>query len=142
MMIASSSRVSSVSPHAPGSSASPAVAARSSSKTIASRSGELRVVEQKLRLGVADDVSHLLRLQKRVDRPGERAEFEAGEVCDDVLGAVRHQEADNVALSDAARGEQVRGAVHGLVELAVGESPAVALRKQEELFGRRVGARF
>src|ERR1700755_1198112 len=74
-------------------------------------SGELRVVEQKLRLGVADDVSRLFRLQERVDRPCERAELEAREVSDDVLRAVRHQKAHNVALADAASGEHIRGTV-------------------------------
>src|ERR1700759_853297 len=71
-------------------------------------SGELRVVEQKLRFGIADDVSRLLRLQKRVDRPSERAELEAREVSDDVLRAVRHQKAHNLALGRAARGEHIR----------------------------------
>jgi hypothetical protein len=66
---------------------------------------KLRMVEQQFRLRVADDISDLFGFEQRIDRPGERADFEAGEISDDVFRAVRQEQAHRVAALHAVSRE-------------------------------------
>ena len=103
---------------------------------------ELRVIKHRLRLRIADNVNHFFGLEQRVDRPGQRAEFEAGEVSNDVLRAVRQEQAHHVALPDRVRREQCRRAIHRRVELSISETPSVALRDEKDFFRRGGSTRF
>ena len=71
-------------------------------------------------------------------RARQRAQFPAGEVSDDVLRAVCHQQADDIAFIDVVRRQQDRGAIHCAIKFVIAEAASVGLGKQKGLCGVRV----
>ncbi len=58
---------------------------------------KFRIDQNRLSFRVIHHKSSFMLFQKRIHRPGQRAQFPTGKVSDDVFGAVRHQQTDRVA---------------------------------------------
>ena len=80
--------------------------------------------------------------QKRVNRPGKRAQLPTGKVGNHVLRAVRHQQANHVAFPDCMRCEHSRGGVYCAIEFSVSETSPVCLREHKRFIRRGAGSRF
>ena len=72
--------------------------------------------------------------QERVNWPGQRAQFPARKIRDDVLDAARHQQANHVTLANAVGREHGSCPINRRVKFRIGKLPAVGLREQEEFF--------
>ncbi len=101
---------------------------------------ELAAVDQDAGRRVLQDERQFVRHQPPVQRHVDRPELGHRKEALDVLGAVHQQQRHAVALPDAERLEQVRGAVGAGVELPVGEAaPGLELHPALQV-GREVGA--
>ena len=91
-----------------------------------------RVVdEQRARARVAQDVADLGRGEARVDRDQDAAGERHGVVRLEDRRRVRREHGDAVAVAQTPRAQRVREPVAALLQLAVGDPPAVLVRDRD-----------
>ena len=87
------------------------------------RVAELRIVDQRLGVGVVENVAHLVRLVAVVDVHMDEAAEEGRAHAFGVFGAVAQIERDLVARPGPARGQRTRQIVHARPGLAPRDHP-------------------